>query len=62
MWQKSSFSGVDGSHNCLEVAADGGTVHIREGDRPQEIVAIGPAALRDFVLGVKAGEFDQPGA
>lgn len=61
-WHKSSFSDGTGSgNNCVELAAlpDGG-VAVRD----SKLVDSGPvvhftrAELRAFVLGVKAGEFD----
>jgi hypothetical protein len=58
VWQKSSFSG-GGNGDCVEVAtAPDGLVHLRESDRPDEIVTTTRVKLDAFVKGVKAGEFD----
>ncbi|MYZ35873.1 MULTISPECIES: DUF397 domain-containing protein [unclassified Streptomyces] len=55
-WQKSSYSGT--SANCIDVAADDGTIKLRESDSPDTIVTTTPEKLRAFILGIKAGEFD----
>lgn len=57
-WQQSSFCS-GGGNNCIEVAADGSRIAIRESSEPDAILATGRAALRAFVLGVKGGRFDQ---
>lgn len=56
VWQKSSFS--SGNTNCVEIAASGDVIMLRESDTPHEIVITSPAKLRAFLAGVKAGEFD----
>jgi hypothetical protein len=56
-WQKSSYSGE--AANCLYIAApDDGTIKLRESDDPAVIVTTTPEKLKEFILGVKAGEFD----
>lgn len=58
-WQKSSFSsGGDGSQ-CIELAAVEGAVLMRESDEPGTVVTTSRDKLRAFILGAKAGEFDQ---
>jgi hypothetical protein len=57
-WQKSSYS-ASGSE-CVEVAAgEGGVIHLRESDRPDQIITTTSAKLAAFIKGVKAGEFDR---
>ncbi|WP_447039117.1 DUF397 domain-containing protein [Streptomyces sp. DSM 118878] len=33
-WQKSSFSSDEDAPNCLEIAADTATIHLRESETP----------------------------
>ena len=56
-WRKSSYSG-DAS-NCVNVAADGNGIALRESDDPDVILATTPAVLRAFIRGAKAGAFDR---
>ncbi|KAK1182329.1 DUF397 domain-containing protein [Streptomyces sp. NBS 14/10] len=56
-WQRSSFCS-GGGNNCIELAADGSTIAIRESSEPNAILATDRTALRAFVLGVKDGRFD----
>lgn len=61
-WRKSSFSDGTGSGNeCVELAslADGG-VAVRDSKLADSgpVVTFTRAELRAFVLGIKAGEFD----
>ncbi|ARF55625.1 DUF397 domain-containing protein [Streptomyces gilvosporeus] len=52
-WQKSSFSG-GGNGDCVELAADpDGRIHLRESDRPGDILTMAPGRLRAFVEYVK---------
>ncbi|MEV0907314.1 DUF397 domain-containing protein [Streptomyces hokutonensis] len=44
-WQKSSFSGGGGAEDCLEIAADPTTLHLRESDHPTTILTPTPTAL-----------------
>jgi len=49
-WLKSTYSSGEPNSDCVEVAADGGTVHVRDSkahDRPRLSFAPGPWA--DFV-------------
>ncbi|MDX3229557.1 DUF397 domain-containing protein [Streptomyces sp. ME19-01-6] len=57
-WQRSSFCG-GGGNNCIEVAADGSTIAIRESTDPDAILTTNRTALRAFVLEVKGGHFDR---
>ncbi|OLT13507.1 hypothetical protein BJF78_22195 [Pseudonocardia sp. CNS-139] len=57
-WRKSSYSGDNG--NCVELAvvADG-RVAMRDSKAPAGgMLVLTPADLREFVVGVRAGEFD----
>jgi hypothetical protein len=56
-WQRSSFCS-GGGNNCIELAADGSAIAIRESSEPNAVLATDRAALRAFVLGVKDGRFD----
>ncbi|MCQ4080358.1 DUF397 domain-containing protein [Streptomyces sp. RB6PN25] len=57
-WQKSSFS-TGGQGECVEVAASAhGQIHLRESDRPGEVLTTTARKLEAFLKGVKAGEFD----
>ncbi|MFP8942703.1 DUF397 domain-containing protein [Streptomyces fenghuangensis] len=56
-WQKSSFSEGEGA-NCIELAAQRGSVLIRESDIPELIIATSPESLKSLLRGAKNGEFD----
>lgn len=57
IWQKSSYSGSGGTGNCLEVtAAPTGGIHLRESDRPGEVLTTTPAHWAAFLRTIKAGE------
>jgi hypothetical protein len=57
-WQKSTFSGGAQGNDCVELAAPGGTIHLRESDNPGVVVTTTPEKLGTFIRGVKAGQFD----
>ncbi|MFF1676056.1 DUF397 domain-containing protein [Streptomyces sp. NPDC058256] len=51
-WQKSTFSGD--SSNCVYVAAPApGTLHLRESDEPDIILATTPDILRSLIRTLK---------
>lgn len=51
-WRKSSYSGIG---NCVEVAGHAGQVLIRDSKNPDGyVLAVTPAAWRDFLEGLKA--------
>jgi hypothetical protein len=55
-WRKSTFSAES---NCVEVAAlSGSDVAIRNSEAGDVVVSVSREDFRAFVLGVKAGEFD----
>ncbi|WP_370656741.1 DUF397 domain-containing protein [Streptomyces sp. NBS 14/10] len=55
-WRKSSHSVGEGQ--CVEVAAWGGLVRLRESDDPDAVLGAAPAVWAAFVRGVKAGLYD----
>lgn len=56
-WRKSSFSGANG--DCVEVADTGDGVAVRHSKEPgQGQLLYTRAELAAFILGCKAGEFD----
>ncbi|MGW3564010.1 DUF397 domain-containing protein [Streptomyces sp. NPDC000941] len=57
-WQRSSFCS-GGGNNCMEVAADGSRIAIRESAEPDAVLTADRTALRAFVVGVKDGRFDR---
>ncbi|MDW6059705.1 DUF397 domain-containing protein [Streptomyces sp. FXJ1.4098] len=57
-WQRSSFCS-GGGNNCIEVAANGSAIAIRESSEPNAVLATDRTALRAFVLEVKGGRFDR---
>jgi predicted secreted Zn-dependent protease len=55
-WQKSSLSGASG---CVETAAAGGLVAVRDSKDPAgPVLRYTPHEWEVFVAGVKRGEFD----
>lgn len=56
-WRVSSFT--DGSGSCVEVAPAAGGVLVRNSNRPEAgAIHFTNAELRAFLLGARAGEFD----
>ncbi|NEW72811.1 DUF397 domain-containing protein [Streptomyces rhizosphaericus] len=59
-WRKSSYSGEDAEHNCVELARTPDAVLLlRESDEPGTVIATTPAALRALTRAARAGRFDQ---
>lgn len=57
-WQKSSFSEhPDGE--CMELAAHGEHLLIRESDEPDLVLRAEVEVLHSFLSGAKAGRFNQ---
>ncbi|WNE97373.1 DUF397 domain-containing protein [Streptomyces luomodiensis] len=56
-WRKSSYSG-DAS-NCVNVGVAGNGIVLRESDDPDVVLSTTRAALRAFIRGAKAGDFDR---
>ncbi len=55
-WRISSFSGMQ---NCVQVAAEGAGIHVRQSKSPEDMgVSFTNDEWRAFIAGVKAGEFD----
>ncbi|MDN3054437.1 DUF397 domain-containing protein [Streptomyces sp. SRF1] len=58
-WRKSSYSADASDNACVELAyAPGAAVLLRESDEPNVVISTTPAALRQLMERVKAGEFD----
>ncbi|MBI0301078.1 DUF397 domain-containing protein [Streptomyces sp. PRKS01-29] len=55
-WRKSSFS--ENQANCVELAAAGNGIRIRESDEPEAVIRTTPAALRALIRAVKAAHLD----
>ncbi|MEV4501510.1 DUF397 domain-containing protein [Streptomyces klenkii] len=55
-WQKSTFSGSDQTNDCVEVAAIGTAIALRESDAPRTVVRTTPPALGALICTLKAGE------
>jgi hypothetical protein len=49
VWQKSSFSGNEDAPNCVEIAADGGGVLLRESDEPSRVLPSTRAGLAALI-------------
>ncbi|WP_413801918.1 DUF397 domain-containing protein [Streptomyces iranensis] len=60
-WRKSSFSGPGETNDCVELAATGGEIRVRESDTPADILTTTPGQLRTFIRAVKAGALDHLG-
>jgi hypothetical protein len=57
-WRKSSFSG-NGGGNCVDVAADGEKIYVRNSKNPGgAVVAFTQSEWRAFISGAKNKEFD----
>ncbi|NGO72031.1 DUF397 domain-containing protein [Streptomyces boncukensis] len=52
-WQKSSFSGGGDGNNCVEVAATGTGLLLREGDEPDVTLAPTPHTLARLLAHIK---------
>jgi hypothetical protein len=60
-WRKSSRSGAAG--HCVEVAEAASAVLVRDSkDVTGPVLAFGAPDWTGFLAGVRAGEFDRPGA
>jgi hypothetical protein len=59
-WRKSSFSGGNSGSGCVEMAVlPGGEVAVRDTkDRSRTPHRHSPPAWREFLAGVRAGEFE----
>lgn len=55
-WQKSTFSGGGTSGECVEVAVATGRIHLRESDRPREVLTTTPAHWAAFLRAIKTGD------
>ncbi|MFE7041181.1 DUF397 domain-containing protein [Streptomyces atratus] len=54
-WQKSSFSGGGDGNDCVELAAAGDRIRLREGDDPGTELLVTSEAFAGLVRDVKDG-------
>jgi hypothetical protein len=54
-WRRSSFCA---SGECVEVSAQDGMIILRNSKNPAAVVRYSGREWRSFLLGIKAGEFD----
>ncbi|ARF57081.1 DUF397 domain-containing protein [Streptomyces gilvosporeus] len=59
IWLKSSFSEAAGNA-CVEVAATGDVVALRESDTPAQTIVADRRALRGLILDIKAESLGTP--
>ncbi|GAB2892872.1 DUF397 domain-containing protein [Streptomyces mayteni] len=45
-WQKSSFSGTEPDNHCVELAAFGSGLVLREGETPETVLSATPLRLK----------------
>ena len=58
-WRKSSRSNGNGGANCVEVAAAGSTIGVRDSKNPTgPVLEFTPVDWLSFVDGTKLGRFD----
>ncbi|MET8687459.1 DUF397 domain-containing protein [Streptomyces sp. NPDC004732] len=55
-WQKSTFSDGGDGNTCVELAATGPQIHIRESDIPTEELHTTPKALSHLLRTLKANQ------
>ncbi|MEU1331248.1 DUF397 domain-containing protein [Streptomyces sp. NPDC005865] len=55
-WQKSTFSDGSDGDTCVEVAATGPHLHLRESDTPAEELHPTPTALTHLLQALRRGE------
>ncbi|QEU93032.1 DUF397 domain-containing protein [Streptomyces kanamyceticus] len=53
-WQKSTFSDGGDGNTCVELAATGPQIHIRESDTPTTELLTSPATLASLLRTLKA--------
>ncbi|WP_424889516.1 DUF397 domain-containing protein [Streptomyces sp. XH2] len=54
-WQKSTFSGNEQTNDCVEAAAAGAAIALRESDAPATVVRTTPPAFGALIRAIKAG-------
>jgi hypothetical protein len=58
-WRRSSFSGANGGSGCVEVAVVPSGIAVRDTkDRARPPHVHSAPAWREFLAGIRAGEFD----
>jgi hypothetical protein len=56
-WQKSSYSQEGG--DCVEVAATGSALKLREGDEPHAVLTTSRTRLSSLLIHIKEGRLDR---
>ncbi|WP_058045928.1 DUF397 domain-containing protein [Streptomyces roseifaciens] len=59
-WQKSTFSGTGDNNDCVEVAAVGATLALRESDTPAAVLRTTPPALGALIRALKGEAMAPP--
>ncbi len=54
-WQKSSFSGAGQDNACVEMAAAGAAIAVRESEEPGTVITTEPGSLAALIRAAKAG-------
>ncbi|RLU85901.1 DUF397 domain-containing protein [Streptomyces griseocarneus] len=57
-WQKSSFSG-GGGEDCIELAAQGPEILMRESDDPDIVATLSRSKVASLLFRVKSGDLDR---
>ncbi|MGO4755223.1 DUF397 domain-containing protein, partial [Streptomyces sp. 2MCAF27] len=52
-WRKSSFSGTGPDNNCIELAAVGGAIQLRESEAPGTVIHTAPRQLAALIRAAK---------
>ncbi|MGK5732414.1 DUF397 domain-containing protein [Streptomyces sp. URMC 124] len=56
VWQKSTYSGTGDNNDCVEVAAAGEVITLRESEAPGTVVRTTPPALGALIRTLKGSE------
>lgn len=60
-WRRSSYSGGNGSSNCVDVRTLPGVIAVRDSKDPDgPKLVVSPAGWRVFAARVKSGRYDLP--
>ncbi|WP_447039119.1 DUF397 domain-containing protein [Streptomyces sp. DSM 118878] len=57
-WQKSSYSGGGDSSDCVELAAEAATIHLRESETPTAHLTTTPTRLNALIRTLKSGALE----
>ncbi|MFI7318022.1 DUF397 domain-containing protein [Streptomyces venezuelae] len=55
-WRKSSFSGSGDGNNCVELAATGPHIHLRESEDPATELITAPETFAGLLRALRAGK------